>query len=206
MRIYSGIMKIKVLIFFFAASIATAFSQEKASTPPTNCDSAFEISALFNNFKDMHKAYFGTTQDCKPYYIYAFKYKKTWFLIVQQTKGGSMLIVRPPRSEENKIDDASKFSITAISKAYINNYTKLKKRKRDVLDMSFYGIYKFNRPGRKAIKGLLLFEYPQIEEEASKPEVPGKPEKPAKPEVPAKPVAPEAPATPAIPTINSIVK
>ncbi len=113
----------------------------------------------FNNFKDMHIGYYGTTQDCVPYDVYAFKFRWYWFLFVKKEGKLSLMHVRPP-IKEKKIHYPSITLAEGIARCHELGYTKLVKRKRNVFDMKIYGFYKFNRFGRKVIKGQLLLEYP----------------------------------------------
>lgn len=114
----------------------------------------------FKNLADMQVGYYGTTQNCEPFNIYAFKYKRTWMFIAKQEANYTFLIVRPPRSEEKGVLPGSNFLYEGLSLANENAYTKLVKRRKIVKDIEVYGYYKFYRPGKKAIKGLLLLEYP----------------------------------------------
>jgi len=113
----------------------------------------------FGNFKNMHIGYYGSTQNCEPYQVYALKYRKNWFLIVSAKGNISYMHVNPP-IKEKKIHYPSKYFIEGIALSFSHGYTKLKKRKRNVIDMDIYGYYKFNRYGKKIMKGLLYLEYP----------------------------------------------
>jgi hypothetical protein len=122
-----------------------------------------EIISAFNNFSTLHIGYYGTTQNCKPFNIYCFKYRHTWFLIANQNMNISFFTLYPPRTESNDIVSGSPYLLQGLGKAYTNNYTKIKKRRRVVKDLEIYGFYKFNRPGRKSIKGLLYLEFPETD-------------------------------------------
>jgi hypothetical protein len=117
----------------------------------------------FKNLSSLHVGYYGTTQNCKAFNIYGFKYKRTWLLIANQDMNLTYLVARPPRSEGKKVVPGSNFLFEGLSKANEHNYTKLKKRRRVIKDIEIYGFYKFHRPGKKAMKGLLLLEYPELE-------------------------------------------
>jgi hypothetical protein len=122
-----------------------------------------EAQAAFNNFSDLHISYYGTTQNCKAFNIYCFKYRRTWFLIANQEMKITFFTLRPPRIESTNIVSGSSFLLDGLGKAYANQYTKLKRRRKVVKDLEIYGFYKFNRPGRKSVKGLLFLEYPEID-------------------------------------------
>jgi hypothetical protein len=122
-----------------------------------------EAQAAFNSFSDLHISYYGTTQNCKPFNIYCFKYRRTWFLIANQDMKITFFTLRPPRVESTNIVSGSNFLLHGLGKAYANQYTKLKRRRKVVKDLEIYGFYKFNRPGRKSVKGLLFLEYPEVE-------------------------------------------
>ena len=117
----------------------------------------------FKNFSNLHISYYGTTQNCKPFNIYCFKYKRTWFLIANQEMNITFFTLRPPRVESANIVTGSNFLLQGLGKTYANQYTFLKKRRKVVKDLEIYGFYKFNRPGRKSVKGLLYLEYPELE-------------------------------------------
>lgn len=122
-----------------------------------------EALTEFNNFSDLHISYYGTTQNCKPFNIYCFKYRKTWFLVANQEMKITFFTLRPPRVESTNIVSGSNFLLHGLGKAYANQYTKLKRRRKVVKDLEIYGFYKFNRPGRKSVKGLLFLEYPELD-------------------------------------------
>jgi hypothetical protein len=107
----------------------------------------------------MHISHYGTTQNCEAYDVYAFKFRRFWFLFVKQGEQLSIMHIKPP-IKETQIYYPSKEFAKGIAQCYALNYTKLVKRKRRVVDMDIYGFYKFNRFGRKVMKGLLLLEYP----------------------------------------------
>lgn len=120
-----------------------------------------KVIAELNEFKEMHISYYGTTQNCKPFNIYSFKYRWTWFFIANQDNNVTFFVVKPPRLKTKEITPGSEFLLTGIGKSHNLSYTKLKKRRKIVKDLEVYGFYKFHKPGRKAIKGLLLLEYPK---------------------------------------------
>ena len=152
-------MRNKVTITLFALFIIVVSSSLLAQTSVSVNTNDTIIKHYFNNFNDMHIGYYGTTQNCEAYNVYAFKYRWNWFLIINSGGNLSLMHINPP-IKEKKINYLSKHFAEGISRSYAIEYTKLKKRKRDVVDMNIYGYYKFNRYGRKVIKGLVFLEYP----------------------------------------------
>ena len=124
-----------------------------------------ESLANFNDLADLHISYYGTTQNCKPFNIYSFKYKKSWFFIANQDNILTFFVVNPPRLENQKIVSGSDFLLSGLGRGYKHSYMKLKRRRRVVKDLEIYGFYKFTRTGKKSIKGLLLLEYPDLNQE-----------------------------------------
>jgi hypothetical protein len=117
------------------------------------------VKKHFNNFNEMHISHYGTTQQCEPYEVYAFKFRRFWFLFVKQNEKLTLMHIKPP-IKDKEIHYPSTELAKNIARCYSLKYTKLVKKKRKVIDMDIYGFYKFNRFGRKVIKGLLLLEYP----------------------------------------------
>jgi len=120
----------------------------------------------FESFENMHIGYYGTTRNCDPYYIYAFKYKSTWFLVANQEEKMSLIVTNAPRQESKKnVLTGSEFALEAVSKAYINDYIKFKDKKKEEKEIDIRGFYKFNKAGKRSMKGILLLDYPEIKEE-----------------------------------------
>jgi len=143
-----------LIIFVFINNI---YSQEETdSIPETPTD---QIATFFNHFQDLHVSYYGNTQNCVSYNVYAYKYRKFWFLIIKRDEQISIMIANPPLKNK-EIDTPDQYLLEGIARSEFHKYTKLKKRKKSVLDMQLYGYYKFNRFGRKVAKGLLLLQYP----------------------------------------------
>jgi len=145
-----------VCINLFLLFISTTQAQE---TPKIDQLRDSIIINHFGNFKSMHIGYYGSTQNCEPYQVYALKYRNNWFLIVNAKGNISYMHINPP-VKEKKIYYPSKYFMEGIALSFSHGYTKLKKRKRNVIDMDIYGYYTFNRYGKKIIKGLLYLEYP----------------------------------------------
>jgi len=140
----------------------SAFAQEDSTLTNDNAQESAIISYL-NNLTNLHIGYYGSTQNCEAYDVYAFKYHKNWFLIVSAKGNLSFMHINPP-VEGKKISYPSKYFIEGIAKSYALGYTKLKTKKRNVVDMDIYGYYKFKKHGRKVMKGILLLEYPFFKE------------------------------------------
>jgi len=148
-------------IICIVVSFNSIAQEDSTSTSATAQDSA--IISYFNNLSNMHIGYYGTTQKCEAYDVYAFKYHKNWFLIVSARGNLSFMHINAP-VEGKRISYPSKFFIEGIARSYATGYTKLKTKKRNVVDMDIYGYYKFNKRGRKVMKGMLLLEYPFVKE------------------------------------------
>ncbi len=147
-----------ILIFNISSSLAQSTSDSLFSPFKK------EILTEFKDFKDVHIGYYGTTQNCLPYNVHGFKYRRTWLLVANQESNLTFLVIKPPRTEEVMLP-GSDFLFLGLGKTYTNNYLKLKKRKRSVKDVELYGFYKFKRFGRKSLRGLLFLEYPKTESE-----------------------------------------
>jgi len=174
-------------IIYIALSI-NSLAQNNTSPLSVNPTNPIDTN-YFNNFNGMHIGYYGSTQNCEAYDIYAFKYKRNWFLIVSSGSNISFMHVNPPLIDKS-INYPSKFFTEGIAKSHALGYTRLVKKKRNVVDMDIYGYYKFNRYGRKVIKGLLFLDYPfytkgffiwKIDEEKLKAMAAGKLEKELEP-------------------------
>jgi hypothetical protein len=157
-----GIMKNKLKLLSALAlylSIAFNLSAQEDSVKVELSNRKESIRNLMGNFKNLHIGHYGTTQNCVAYDVYALKYRWYWFLFIKQDEEISMMIVRPPLKDKN-IDYPTLFFAEGVAKSYFYNYTKFKKRRRKVIDMHIYGFYKLNRFGKRAIRNLLLLEYP----------------------------------------------
>lgn len=148
-------------VLFLGLSCSKLFSQAQPdSTAPVL---QTQKPLAFENLTDLHIGYYGTTQNCKSFNIYAFKYKRTWFFVANQNMNLTFLVARPPRTEGKVVLPGSNYLLEGLSKANAHSYTNLKKRRRVIKDIEIYGFYKFHKPGKKAVKGLLLLEYPELE-------------------------------------------
>ncbi len=178
----------KPLIIFFIITSITENILSQEDTPGTlSYESDSVILKNLKNFKNMHVGYYGTTQRCEPYDVYAFKYRYHWFLFVKKDNNLSFMQIKPP-IKDKEIEYPSRHFAEGLSRCFSLGYTKFVKRKRKVFDMDIYGYYKFNRYGRRVMRGLLLLEYPfynkgifssklaadELKEEAKK-ELPEKP-------------------------------
>lgn len=148
-------------IICIAISFNTLAQEDSTSTNVITQESA--IISYLNNLTNLHIGYYGTTQNCEAYDVYAFKYHKNWFLIVSARGNLSFMHINPPL-DGKKISYPSRYFIEGIARSYALGYTKLKTRKRNVVDMDIYGYYKFKKHGRKVMKGILLLEYPFFKE------------------------------------------
>ncbi len=115
----------------------------------------------FNSFKTLHIGYYGVSENCTHYYIYAFKYKKTWLLVANQNDNITFLISNPPRKEKHALTQGSTFLLEGLSLTYLNGYTRFKNKKKEEKEIDIRGFYRVNKKGRKAIKGMLLLEFPK---------------------------------------------
>lgn len=128
-------------------------------------ESHTKIICNFDDFSSLHIGYYGTSQNCTHYYIYGFKYKKTWCLVAKQDNNITFLVTNAPHKPKNTIASGSNFLLEGISLAYMNKYLKYKKKKKEEKEIDIRGYYKFNKKGRKAMKGLLLLEYPKVKKD-----------------------------------------
>ncbi len=149
------------VIICIAISFSALAQKDSTSTSVNVQDSA--IISYLNNLTNLHIGYYGTTQNCEAYDVYAFKFRKNWFLIVSAKGNLSFMHINPP-VEGMKISYPSKYFIEGIARSYALGYTKLLTKKRNVVDMDIYGYYKFKKHGRKVMKGILLLEYPFFKE------------------------------------------
>ena len=152
-------MYILVLLIIYTSAIDEIHGQEDTTKTRQTNQEIGVVKKYFNNFKDTHISHYGTTQQCEAYDVYAFKFRRFWFLFIKQGDKLSLMHIKPP-IKNTQIHYPSKALAKGIAQCYSLQYTKLVKRKQKVLDMDIYGFYKFNRFGKKVIKGMLLLEYP----------------------------------------------
>lgn len=148
-----------LLIFIIFISFTKCIKAQEENTSTIFYEKDTIILKHLENFKDMHVGYYGTTQRCEPYNVYAFKYRYHWFLFIKKDNKLSFMQIKPP-IKDKEIYYPSRHFVEGLSRCYSLGYTKFVKRKRNVLDMDVYGYYKFNRYGRRVMRGLLLLEYP----------------------------------------------
>ncbi len=121
------------------------------------------VMCNFDDFNALHIGFYGTTENCSHYYIYGFKYKKTWLMVANQQEKVNFLVCNPPRQAEKKLlKPGSNILLEGISLAYMDNYLKFKDKKKEVKEIDIRGYYKFNRLGKKAMKGILYLDYPKV--------------------------------------------
>ena len=153
--------KLLLLLCLLVSLFAMSYAQNDTSKTNIIIMDTASISKYFGDFSLLHIGYYGTAQNCIPYNIYAFKYKKKWFLYVVENKTISLMLINPPLPDK-KIDYPSSYLAVGLAHCFPLNYTKFVKRKRSVMDINIYGFYKFNKYGKKVMKGLLLLDYPEI--------------------------------------------
>jgi len=149
---------IKVLFSIFLATTFSLNAKCQDDTATFLQNDTITLAYL-NNFQDVHVGYYGSTQHCEPYEVYAFKYRFHWFLFVKKKQEVSIMLINPP-IKKKEIAYPTRYLAEGLAHSYAHNFVKLKKRKRDVLDIEIYGFYKFKRKGRKAMRGLMQLEYP----------------------------------------------
>lgn len=147
-----------ILIVIISSAISSNLLAQEESSKINNAKDS-TLKSYLNNFNQMHIGYYGSTQNCEAYEVYAFKYKRQWFLFVNTGENLSVLMINPP-IKDKKIDYPSKYFVEGIAHSYALGYTRLVKKRRNVIDMNIYGYYKFNKFGKKVTKGLLFLEYP----------------------------------------------
>ena len=151
-------MKKFIFILLFAVTFYE-ISEAQTDSSKVSIDTA-SIAKYFGDFSLLHIGYYGTAQNCIPYNIYAFKFRSKWFFYIVENKRISLMLVNPPI--DKKIDYPSNYLAIGLAHCFPLNYTKFKKRKRSVMDISIYGFYKFNKFGKKVMKGLILLDYPKV--------------------------------------------
>ncbi len=143
-----------LIILFFSFSGLIAQSTDSTSLKQ---DVISKLETLTVSFS-------GNAQNCIPYDVYAFKYKRSWLIVMKESDNLALFVTKPPRSEE-KLYVASDFLLDGLSKIIPNpTYYKRKNRRRVVNDIEIYPFYKLKRRGKQVMKGLLLLELPDEKE------------------------------------------
>lgn len=143
-----------LVILFFSFSGLTAQSTDSTSF---NKEVISKLETLTVSFS-------GNAQNCIPYDVYAFKYKRSWLIVMKESDNLALFVTKPPRSEE-KLYVASDFLLNGLAKIIPNeSYYKKKNRRRVVNDIEIYPFYKMKRRGKQVLKGLLLLELPDEKE------------------------------------------
>lgn len=142
---------ILILIFFNLISFVS-FSQEP--------DSSINSQKIIENLKTLTVSFSGNAQNCIPYDVYAFKHKRSWFIVMLEGQNLALFITNPPRTEE-KLYVASDYLLDGLSRIVPNtNYYAQKNRRKVVNDIEIYPFYKLSKRGKQVMKGLLLLELP----------------------------------------------
>ena len=127
-------------------------------------DSTSFEQEVISNLETLTVSFSGNAQNCIPYDVYAFKYKRSWLIAMKESENLALFVTKPPRSEE-KLYVASDYLLDGISKIIPNDtYYKKKNRRRVVNDIEIYPFYKLKRRGKQVMKGLLLLELPDEKE------------------------------------------
>lgn len=144
-----------LLLFLFLTS-SGLYAQ---STDSTNFK-----QKVINKLETLTVSFSGNAQNCIPYDVYAFKYKRSWLIVMKESDNLALFVTKPPRSEE-KLYVASDFLLDGLAKVIPNeSYYKKKNRRRVVNDIEIYPFYKMKRRGKQVMKGLLLLELPDEKE------------------------------------------
>lgn len=150
-----ALIKITLLVAVLHFTSLSAYSQE---------DSLASKQQIISNLKTLTVSFSGNAQNCIPYDVYAFKYKKSWFIVMLEGENLAMFVTNPPRSEE-KLYVSSDYLLDGISRIIPNkNYYAQKNRRKVVNDIEIYPFYKLKKRGKQVMKGLLLLELPDTEE------------------------------------------
>ncbi len=127
-------------------------------------DSTSLNQEVISKLETLTVSFSGNAQNCIPYDVYAFKYKRSWLIVMKESDNLALFVTKPPRSEE-KLYVASDFLLDGLSKIIPNTtYYNRKNRRRVVNDIEIYPFYKLQRRGKQVMKGLLLLELPDEEE------------------------------------------
>lgn len=127
-------------------------------------DSTSFNQEVINKLETLTVSFSGNAQNCIPYDVYAFKYKRSWLIVMKESDNLALFMTNPPRSEE-KLYVASDFLLDGLSKIIPNTtYYKRKNRRRVVNDIEIYPFYKLKKRGKQVMKGLLLLELPDEKE------------------------------------------
>ncbi|UXX77742.1 hypothetical protein N7E81_10210 [Reichenbachiella carrageenanivorans] len=123
-------------------------------------DSLVSSQQVIRVLKTLPTSFSGNAENCIPYDVYAFKYKKTWILALVESENVEAFIVRGPRTDQSPYL-ASRFMSVGMSLIVPNKYYYIQKNRRKVInDIETYPFYKLKRKGKKAMKGLLYLELP----------------------------------------------
>ena len=127
--------------------------------------SAVAKQALISQFETLTVSFSGNAQNCIPYDVYAFKYKRSWMIVMRQESTLALFVTKPPRSTE-ALYEGSTFLLDGLSRIIPNTaYFKKKNRRRVVNDIEIYPYYKLKKRGKQVMKGLFLLELPEEEKE-----------------------------------------
>lgn len=142
------------LIICFSSAILMAQSADSTSFK----------QEIINKLETLTVSFSGNAQNCVPYDVYAFKYKRSWLIVMKENDNLALFLTKPPRTDE-KLYVASDFLLDGLSKIIPNgSYYKKKNRRRVVNDIEIYPFYKLKRRGKQVMKGLLLLELPDEKE------------------------------------------
>ncbi len=127
-------------------------------------DSTTFNAPIIDKLESLTVSFSGNAQNCIPYDVYAFKYKRSWLIVMKESDNLALFVTNPPRTDE-KLYVASDFLLDGLSRIIPNTtYYKRKNRRRVVNDIEIYPFYKLTKRGKQVMKGLLLLELPDDKE------------------------------------------
>ncbi|WP_109832616.1 hypothetical protein [Reichenbachiella versicolor] len=115
-------------------------------------------SKTVESLKLIHPSFSGNAENCIPYDVYAFKYKKSWIIALNESENVDAFILNAPRAQESTYIASFHFT-EGLGKIVPNTYYYKQKNKRKVVnDLELYPYYKMKWSGKKAMNGLLYIE------------------------------------------------
>jgi len=130
-------------------------------------DSLVSQQQIVATLRTMEASFSGNAENCIPYDVYAFKYKRTWLLALVEAENLDLFIIKPPRKAVSPYP-ASHFMAVGLHMIALNPpYFRQRNRRKKINDIITYPFYKIKWTGKKAMKGLLYLEIPDLKERPS---------------------------------------
>lgn len=148
-----NLMHTKSILLFLFCLVTFSTSLSAQDEPQTTNPKVVEA------LKTLIPSFSGNAENCIPYDVYGFKYKKSWIIMLNESENVDAFIIKPPRVEGTYL--ASAHFAEGVSKIIPNfYYYKQKNKRKEVNDLVLYPFYKLKWKGKKAMKGLLYIEIP----------------------------------------------